>query len=153
MFQNISAPLQYESISDYGARRVLGMGGSLMGYIQTGNAYDKRYYHKAPCRDAFNRCNTKKKINKIVTALIACAGIVGGALLFAKGKGINFIDKIPKIKLGKIDLKNFKVKNILHKNPTCALFGKYSAKTKQQSGLTKLWLDTKKFNLPKNDAI
>ena len=149
MFGNISAPLQYESTSDYGAKRILGMGGSLMGYIQTGNAYNRRYYHKTPSCDTFNKRNSKKRFDKIITALVAGVGIIGSVLLFAKGKGKNLADKISKINYKKIDFKNFKLKIPSYNKKVNAQFGKYSAKTKQQSGLAKLWLNADKFNLPK----
>ena len=108
MSYNLSAPIMSESIADYGAKRVLGMGGSLTGYIQTGNAYDKRYYHKRPCNDTFQKKNSKKRFGKILTAIAAGAAIIGGAFLFLKSKG--------KIKLPQISALNGKISALFKNN-------------------------------------
>lgn len=90
--------IQYnESIADFGARRTLGMNGSLVGYIQTGNAYDKRYYKP----DGFysqNKKQVKKDTNltKAITYLGIALASLGAILGIVKAKkaGINVLDKI-----------------------------------------------------------
>ena len=51
-----------ESIADLGGRRILNMGGSLMGYIQTGNPYHKEYYKEN--RDSFKKVTENKTDKK-----------------------------------------------------------------------------------------
>ena len=89
MFEGIHSSM-YEPVSDFGARRVLGMGGSLSGYIQTGNAYDKRYYNNQTKPDTFEKRKIPKRriIDNIITAaVLAGSAAVGGYLLFKKGVG------------------------------------------------------------------
>ena len=77
-----------EPISDFGAKRVLGMGGSLMGYIQTGNPYNKKYYKKGLGRDVFvSKRQKTEKCKKIGAAALGAAAVIGSTyMLFKSGK-------------------------------------------------------------------
>ncbi len=78
----------FESIADIGGRQVLGMGGSLMGYIQTGNPYDKDYYVSNRSRyDAENieKQKTRKLVNNIVTVGAIAGAAIGSFFLIKKG--------------------------------------------------------------------
>ena len=70
-------------ISDIGGRRVLGMGGSLNAYIQTGNAYTGLGNVKADCYK--NKKSSRAKIDKFVSIGVILAA--GGALVYAFKKG------------------------------------------------------------------
>ena len=76
-----------DSIADLGGKRILNMGGSLMGYIQTGNPYHKDYYKED--RDSFkrateNKANTKdeKKSSFLKYLLILPVLTIGRFALF-----------------------------------------------------------------------
>lgn len=73
-----------EPIADFGARRTLGVGGSVRGYIETGNAYDKHYYNKDTKPDSFEKADKKGKAGKIAGAIAAIAA--AGAAIFVAVK-------------------------------------------------------------------
>jgi len=64
-----------ETVSDFAAKRVLGMNGSLRGYIETGNAYDKRYYKPAQTNDEYVTCKKEKKDSLLKNVLSVVGGI------------------------------------------------------------------------------
>ena len=79
-----------EPTADIGGRKLLSMGGSLMGYIQTGNAYHKNYYKDdlyLPSNQNHRQSRCKKSaVSTFLTGLSAGLGIVGLYQLFKKGK-------------------------------------------------------------------
>ena len=78
--------IETQSIADFGAQRVLGTPGSITGYINTGNPYDKGYYKKDLPVDKFEKKssakNTKKKKILLTGAVLALGA--GAALLLGK---------------------------------------------------------------------
>lgn len=98
MFNFYNYDINSEPIADYGAHRTLGMAGSLTGYIQTGNSFDKRYYKK-PGEDIFesSKKKAKSKRNKIIAAVaIAIGAAICAYLLIKKGIKIDFKKLSPK---------------------------------------------------------
>lgn len=104
-------------IADIGGREVLGMGGSLSGYIATGNAYNRDYYEPS------SKKSTKKQLKKdnikdiamIGTVILAGITVVATAIKLNKNplkmdglrfnisdKFHSFIDKIKGIKPKKV---------------------------------------------------
>ena len=113
-----------QSIADFGAQRILGTPGSLMGYINTGNPYDKRYYKKDLAQDKFEKKSSKKNNGLAIGASILAAGGIAAALLKKSGKidfkCFNKIGNKLKDLFGKINFKCFadlgnKVKNLFGK--------------------------------------
>ncbi len=99
-----------QSIADFGANRVLGMDGSLMGYIQTGNPYDRRYFNEDK-KDYFVKSkNNKKSKNKLknsrigkadkskLIALITVAACALASCFLLYKKGVVKTLSFPKIK-------------------------------------------------------
>lgn len=92
MFTGVFASQNYntQNIADMGGRQVLGMGGSLTNYINTGKAKTDSFELTSQQPQA-----SKKKTNvaKILAGVAAAAAAVGGTV-FAFKKGGKFIDKI-----------------------------------------------------------
>ena len=79
-----------ESVADIGGRKLLGMGGSLMGYINTGNQYDTRYY-KVDNFDSFineekKNITQKENISKVSILIGALALSAASVFSLIKGK-------------------------------------------------------------------
>lgn len=77
------------SISDTCGNRVLNMGGSLTGYIHTGNPYHKDYYVRSTKRTKNSPENnteskTKKFLKDTIPYLAATAGTIAACVLGAK---------------------------------------------------------------------
>ena len=90
MFEGVYSNMNNESIADYGARRTLGISGSLTGYINTGNSYDSRFYNKASGRDSFiSRKKSKNKLMRIIAPSIALAASIAGIFALIKTKKFN----------------------------------------------------------------
>jgi len=86
MLKNINVNSNH-SIADYGAQKVLNMGGSLLGYINTGNPYDSRYFNKKEQKSDIFEKKTDKKTNKTPLIVGMIAGIKAaflGILLYTK---------------------------------------------------------------------
>ena len=78
-------------ISDMGGQKVLGMSGSLNGYINTGNAYDPRY--NAPDSvEISNKAKSKRKLKDFLT-LIGLAGGTTAAIILGKNGKLTGIKK------------------------------------------------------------
>ena len=80
MFGGVYSSMSHQPVADIGAQRTLGMGGSLVGYIQTGNAYDKHYYHGLK-QDTFVKKKSKKRFDKAIAVgagILAAAAVVLG---------------------------------------------------------------------------
>ena len=104
MFQGVYNSPYNESVADFGAKRVLGMSGSLTNYINTGNAGTG----KAADKDTFEKQQMakKNKTDKAITAVTvltlaaaATAGIVAGV----KSGKINLSELPAKLKSGFTD--------------------------------------------------
>ncbi len=99
MFEGVYSSMYSEPIADMGARKALGMNGSLSGYIHTGNPYNKHYYRKTTARDTFVGKKSKKKFDKLITAGVAgVLALAGLFLLYKKGKLPKINIKLPEIK-------------------------------------------------------
>ena len=73
------------SVSDMGGRKILGMSGSLNGYINTGNAYDPRY--NAPDSVEFsNKAKSKRKLKDFLVLLGVAGGSAAAIILGKNGK-------------------------------------------------------------------
>ena len=72
-------------ISDMGGQKVLGMSGSLNGYINTGNAYDPRY-NQADSVEISKSKKTKRNIKDFFTLLAVAGGTTAAIILGKKGK-------------------------------------------------------------------
>ena len=134
-----------EPIADFGAKRTLGVGGSVRGYIETGNAYDKHYYNKDTKPDAFEKTDKKAKAGKIAGAIAALAA--AGAAVFVAikhpekakellGNATDAAKKLPDIlkgafkKAGKVASDAVaKVREKLPKTSVKELFGKLKDET------------------------
>lgn len=137
-----------QSIADFGANRILGIRGSIMGYINTGNPYDKYYYKKDIPLDKFDKkSSTKSKVSPwLIAGGILAAGAGVAALLKKKGK-VNFkclsnlrskvknLFNKDKVKLNNDKIKNVfnkdKIKNIFSKDKFKNLFSKLKFKSKK----------------------
>ena len=100
-----------QSIADYGAQKILHMDGSILGYIQNGNPYDKAYYNKQSADEFVKNKQTNNKLNvnkgnvlkTIASGLVVFAGIASlVALLKKKGnlkpiKSLNFKESFNKL--------------------------------------------------------
>ena len=75
MFQGLYTSMNYEPIADYGAHSILNIGGSLTSYIQTGNPYDKHYYHVPYANNLQNDVFHKSDNNR--TKTIKVLGVIG----------------------------------------------------------------------------
>ncbi|MBR2069610.1 MAG: hypothetical protein IJ877_07625 [Candidatus Gastranaerophilales bacterium] len=87
MFEGVYSSIATQPVADFGAQRTLNMGGSVIGYIQTGNQYDKRYYKPRLKNDTFQNKKSKNRFDKIITIsalALASAAVVAG--LVSKGK-------------------------------------------------------------------
>ncbi len=94
-----------ESIADMGGHRILGMGGSLMSYIETGNAYSKDY-RPNDTPDAFiknEQRTTKKKENNLKALTLA-------GMLAASSLAVFNIFKKKKYSIKNINLNSIKEK-------------------------------------------
>lgn len=80
MTRIINHPNNFNSVADIGGNRILGMGGSLSSYIETGNPYSDAYVP--------NNNPKKKKKNSFKNALIALGtiGSIIGIYYLAFGK-------------------------------------------------------------------
>lgn len=105
--------LRFPSIADTGGRRILGMGGSLKGYIETGDAYNNDYYIGSKSKSRYKK---KIKIPDAIKALALTGGLIASVGLLKSGK-VDF-----KNIMNKINLKDFinntssKIKNFNPKN-------------------------------------
>ncbi len=75
----------YESVADFGAKRVLGMGGSLTGYINNGNAYKKDSFEKSNNTTSSLNETKNNKIKKYIKPALALLATLGGVLAWKKG--------------------------------------------------------------------
>jgi len=85
----------YEPISDIGGKRILNMGGSLLGYINTGNPYHKDYF--CPENNSLKKSEPpKKKSHKkaFIGFLAGVAALGAGIFLFKKGKFKGALSKL-----------------------------------------------------------
>ena len=74
-----------DTIADYGAKRTLNIGGSVRGYIETGNAYDKHYYKKDEEKaDSFEKSDKKAKAAKTAVGIAAVGAAIAGAVALVK---------------------------------------------------------------------
>ncbi len=79
--------INLKPIADYGANKILYTRGSLLGYINTGNPYDKRYYRtNIPC-DKFENRSCKKSIKKPLVIAGAVLALGAGICAWLKKKG------------------------------------------------------------------
>jgi len=61
---------RFNHTCDYGASRILGTRGSTLGYINTGNPYDRRYYNAAADNVVHSeKVRKRKTVDKIITAI------------------------------------------------------------------------------------
>ncbi len=72
-------------ISDMGGQKILGMSGSLNGYINTGNAYDPRY-NRADSAELSKQTKTKRKLKDFLVFLGVAGGTAATIILGKKGK-------------------------------------------------------------------
>ena len=80
---------EYQNLADFGARRVLGINGSLTSYINTGNAYGVDSF--TPIQNAKkDDKNTKKKPRScILPALLSCGFLIASlTTMILRGKKI-----------------------------------------------------------------
>ena len=86
---NVKNNYVHENIADIGGHKILGMSGSLTGYIRTGNPYDAQYYRKDEYINS-NAQNKNKNNNSFLKTILQAATIAGGAVagykLFKSGK-------------------------------------------------------------------
>ncbi len=87
-----------QRISDFGAQRVLGIRGSLRGYIETGDKFDSFYYNKKNSESSVkkrkeNDKNIFKKFLAITGGVLALSTAIG---LITRHKGIKLTDTIKK---------------------------------------------------------
>lgn len=103
----------YEPLADYGCKRVLGMGGSITGYINTGNPYHPKYYQRVQKNDEFmaqTKKETKKQNKLSVLALVGSLALIGG--IFALGKKGTKGKVSETLKTGFSKIKNLFSKNV-----------------------------------------
>ena len=104
-----------EPVADVGGRKLLCMGGSLMGYIQTGNPYHKDYCKNDEYCPALPNKSVQKKskntnfLKAALTVLVSGCGVVALYNLFKKGKLNKVVDLFNDLK-SKIKLPNLKTK-------------------------------------------
>lgn len=102
----------YEPLADYGCKRVLGMGGSITGYINTGNPYHPKYYQRVQKNDEFmaqTKKETKKQNKLSVLALVGSLALIGGIFALGKKGGKGKVSETLKTGFSKI-------KNLFSKN-------------------------------------
>ncbi len=72
-------------VSDMGGQKILGMSGSLNGYINTGNAHDARYNQVDSVEISKNK-KTKRKLKDFFTFAAVASGSAAAIILGKKGK-------------------------------------------------------------------
>lgn len=77
---------RFHSAADIGGRRVLGMGGSLTGYIRTGDPYNKDYYSGGNTSKRGYAKKSKFNIPDIIKWFGIMGSITAGTLLLKSGK-------------------------------------------------------------------
>jgi len=121
-------------ISDMGGQQILGMSGSLNGYIRTGNPFDKRFCHPDSV-EILQKAKTKRKTKDALALLGIAGGIAGLMVLAKKGKLKPVTSKISslfngiKTRTKKVD--KGKISDVI-KKPFSAVknfFGKFSKST------------------------
>ena len=106
--------LRFPSIADIGGQRILGMGGSLKGYIETGDAYNNDYYIGSKSKSRYKK---KIKIPDTIKALALTGGLIASVGLLKSGK-VDFKNIMNKINIKNFvnnassKIKNFKLKDI-----------------------------------------
>ena len=96
MTKGVFGAVNNHSTVDTCGQRVLGMSGSLMSYINTGNPYDKDYYQNSNSKALSSQVEEKKPVDfgKITSICIILTGIASVTGLALRGKTLKMQLKI-----------------------------------------------------------